>query len=71
MNKPSLDIQLQIKELLEKYPSFTFQQLNNWLNKDGLMLSICTIEENQQLAGTDITMSNSAPCRKNLKSNLQ
>lgn len=71
MNKPSLDIQLQIKELLEKYPSFVFQQLNNWLNKDGLMLSIRTIEENQQLAGTDITMNNSVPCGKNLKSNLQ
>ncbi|CNE40414.1 Uncharacterised protein [Yersinia enterocolitica] len=71
MNKPSLDIQLQIKELLEKYPSFVFQQLNNWLNKDGLMLSIRTIEESKKLTGADITMSNSAPCRKNLKSNLQ
>lgn len=71
MNKPSLDIQLQIKELLEKYPSFVFQQLNNWLNKDGLMLSIRTIEESEQLTGTDIAMSNSVPCGKNLKSNLQ
>ncbi|HHH1924179.1 TPA: hypothetical protein ACPZT9_000374 [Yersinia enterocolitica] len=71
MDKPSLEMQLQIKELLEKYPRFVFQQLNNWLNKDGLMLSIRTIEENQQLAGTDITMSNSVPCGKNLKSNLQ
>ncbi|CQI96029.1 hypothetical protein B4900_11470 [Yersinia rohdei] len=71
MDKPSLEMQLRIKELLEKYPSFIFQQINSRLNKDGLMLSIRTIEENQQLTGADITMSNSVPCGKNLKSNLQ
>jgi len=43
--KPTEDEVQQLKELLEKHPTFVFQQLNKWMNQDGLMLSIRTTEE--------------------------
>lgn len=43
--KPTEDEVQQLKTLLEKHPTFVFQQLNKWMNHDGLMLSIRTIEE--------------------------
>ncbi|CAI1574015.1 hypothetical protein [Serratia proteamaculans] len=43
--KPTEDEVQQLKELLEKHPTFVFQLLNKWMNQDGFMLSIRTIEE--------------------------
>ncbi|WP_170865689.1 hypothetical protein [Serratia plymuthica] len=45
--KPTEDEVQQLKELLEKHPTFVFQQLNKWMNQDGFMLSIRTISEKQ------------------------
>lgn len=42
---PTEDEVQQLKELLEKHPTLVFRQLNKWMNQDGLMLSIRTIEE--------------------------
>ncbi len=43
--QPTEDEVQQLKELLEKHPTFVFQQLNKWMNQDGFMLSIRTISE--------------------------
>lgn len=42
---PTEDEVQHLKELLENHPTFVFQQLNKWMNQDGFMLSIRTIEE--------------------------
>lgn len=45
--KPTEDEVQQLKTLLEKHPTFVFQQLNKWMNQDGLMLLICAMDEQQ------------------------
>jgi hypothetical protein len=42
---PTEEEKRQLRELLENNPNFVFQQLNKWMNQDGFMLSIRTIEE--------------------------
>lgn len=44
-SSPTEEEKQQLSKLLEKHPTFVFQQLNKWMNQDGLMLSIRTIEE--------------------------
>ncbi|WP_437216648.1 hypothetical protein [Pectobacterium sp. LFLA-215] len=44
-NQPTQEEMQQFKRLLERHPRFVFQQLNIWMNQDGLCLSIRSIEE--------------------------
>lgn len=44
-SSPTEEEKQQLSKLLEKHPTFVFQQLNKWMNQDGFMLSIRTIEE--------------------------
>ncbi|ENZ3704574.1 TPA: hypothetical protein SMF67_000823 [Serratia marcescens] len=44
-SSPTEEEKHQLRKLLENHPTFVFQQLNKWMNQDGLMLSIRTTEE--------------------------
>ncbi|CAI1011793.1 hypothetical protein [Serratia fonticola] len=48
--EPTEEEQMQLARLLEKHPKLVFQQLNKWMNQDGLMLSIRVIGEKKDIS---------------------
>ncbi len=48
--EPTEEEQMQLARLLEKHPKLVFQQLNKWMNQDGLMLSIRAIGEKKDIS---------------------
>jgi ABC-type histidine transport system ATPase subunit len=46
-SSPTEEEKHQLRKLLEKHLTLVFQQLNKWMNQDGLMLLICAMDEQQ------------------------